>query len=341
MMNDRYSRQTLFSQIGEQGQRRIADKHVLIIGAGALGTGSAESLVRAGVGKITIVDRDYVEFSNLQRQQLYVEEDAEKRVPKAFAAARRLRQINSEVLIESHILDVVPQEFEKLIDGVDLILDATDNFDIRMMINDISQKHDIPWIYGSCFGSYGISFTIIPKKTPCLHCLMERVPLSGLTCDTAGIINPTVGLVVAHQTAEALKILVEDWSALRKKIITFDLCTNQHSAVTVSKLKNENCLSCGENPTYPYLQFDNQMKAAVLCGRDTVQIRPNYKEKPDIDKIFSSLFTKGHDVQRNAFLFFLVINERQRLVMFKDGRTLVHGTNDVIEAKKLYHRYFG
>src|SRR5690625_1104263 len=136
MMNDRYSRQTLFSQIGEQGQRRIADKHVLIIGAGALGTGSAESLVRAGVGKITIVDRDYVEFSNLQRQQLYVEEDAEKCVPKALAAARRLKQINSKVLIDSHILDVVPQEFERLIDGVDLILDATDNFDIRMMIKD-------------------------------------------------------------------------------------------------------------------------------------------------------------------------------------------------------------
>lgn len=341
MKTDRYSRQTLFSQIGEQGQQRLAEKHVLIIGAGALGTGSAEALVRAGIGKITIVDRDYVEFSNLQRQQLYVEADAEKRIPKALAAKERLKQINSDVIIESHILDVTPQEFETLVPRVDLILDATDNFDIRMMINDISQKHEIPWIYGSCVGSYGISFTIIPKKTPCLHCLMESVPLSGLTCDTVGIINPTVGLVVAHQVAEALKILVEDWSALREKIVTFDLWTNEHSTVAVSKLKKENCLSCGESPTYPFLQFDNQMKTAVLCGRDTVQIRHNYKEKPDVDKIFTSLLAKGHDVQRNPFLFFLSINEQQRLVMFEDGRTLVHGTNDVVEAKKLYYRYFG
>jgi molybdopterin/thiamine biosynthesis adenylyltransferase len=341
MMNDRYSRQTLFSQIGEQGQQRIADKHVLIIGAGALGTGNAESLVRAGVGKLTIVDRDYVELSNLQRQQLYVEVDAENLVPKAFAAKKRLHEINSEVMIESHILDVVPQEFERLIAGVDLILDATDNFDIRMMINDMSQKYEIPWIYGSCVGSYGISFTIIPKETPCLHCLMENVPLNGLTCDTAGIINPTVGLVVAHQTAEALKILVEDWDALRKKIITFDLWTNQHSTVAVSKMKKENCLSCGENPIYPFLRFENQIQTAVLCGRDTVQIRHPHKEKRDLEKIFASLSAKGHDVQLNSFLLFLAINEQQRLVMFQDGRALVHGTNDVIEAKKLYHRYFG
>lgn len=341
MTTNRYSRQTLFTPIGEQGQRRMANKHVLIIGAGALGTGSSEALVRAGVGKITIVDRDYVEWSNLQRQQLYVEADAENRIPKAFAAEKRLKQINSTVIVHAHILDVTPQVFESLIVGVDLILDATDNFDIRMMINDMSQKHAIPWIYGSCVGSYGISFTIIPNETPCLHCLMESVPLGGLTCDTAGIINPAVGLVVAHQTTEALKILVEDWDALRKKVISFDLWTNQQSTIEVSKMKKENCLSCGVNATYPFLQFDNQTKTAVLCGRDTVQIRSPHKEKRDLPAVAALLSATGHDVEHNAFLLFLTVNEGQRLVMFQDGRTLVHGTNDIVEAKTLYHRYFG
>lgn len=340
MTIDRYSRQTLFAPIGEQGQRKLADKHVLIIGAGALGTGSAESLVRAGVGKITIVDRDYVEWSNLQRQQLYVEADAKHRIPKAYAAEKRLKQINSDIIVNAHILDVTPQEMEVLIVGVDLILDATDNFDIRLIINDMSQKHGIPWIYGSCVGSYGISFTIIPEKTPCLHCLMESVPFGGLTCDTAGIINPTVGLVVAHQTTEALKILVEDWDALRKKVISFDLWQNQQSTIDVSKMKKVDCLSCGVHATYPFLHFDNQTKTAVLCGRNTVQIRPPQPVKHNLEKLSGLLFTQGHDVEHNSFLLCLTINNGQRLVMFQDGRTLVHGTNDIVEAKKLYHRYF-
>lgn len=341
MIKERYSRQTLFTPIGEQGQQKIANKHVLIIGAGALGTASAESLVRAGVGKITIVDRDYVEWSNLQRQQLYVEADAAHQIPKAYAAEKRLQEINSDVIVKAHIMDVTPLEMEALIVGVDLILDATDNFDIRLIINDISQKHGIPWIYGSCVGSYGISFTIIPGKTPCLHCLMESVPFGGLTCDTAGIINPTVGLVVAHQTTEALKIIVEDWDALRNKIISFDLWNNQQSTIDVSKMKKDDCLSCGVHASYPFLHFDNQMKTAVLCGRDTVQIRPPHQIKHNLEKLSATLARQGHDVKHNAFLLFLTINNGQRLVMFQDGRTLVHGTNDIVEAKKLYHRYFG
>src|SRR5690606_18967730 len=193
----------------------LREKHVLIVGLGALGTHSSEILTRAGVGKLTIVDRDYIEWSNLQRQQLYTEEDAEGRIPKAVAAEKRLKAINSEVEIESHIMDVTPTELEQLVSGVDLILDGTDNFDIRMMMNDISQKYNIPWIYGSCVGSYGMSFTIIPEKTPCLHCLLETVPVGGPTCDTAGIISPTVSQVVVHQTTEALKILTGNEQALR------------------------------------------------------------------------------------------------------------------------------
>lgn len=281
-MNERYSRQELFSPIGVEGQQKISKKHVLVIGAGALGTGSAEGLVRAGIGKLTIVDRDYVEWSNLQRQQLYCEEDAEKRMPKAVAAENRLKALNSDVIVKSHVLDVSVEELERLVDRVDLILDATDNFDTRMLINDISQKFKIPWIYGACVGSYGISYTIVPEVTPCLNCLLETVPIGGLTCDTAGIISPAVQTVVAYQLTEALKILVEDYDSLRNKIVSFDLWKNEHTAINVKKLKKDSCLSCGSKRTYPHLSYLNKTKTAVLCGRESVQIRPAMKFERDL-----------------------------------------------------------
>lgn len=228
-MSDRYSRQELFQPIGIKGQQKLSQKHVLIIGAGALGTGSSEALVRAGVGRITIVDRDYVEWSNLQRQQLYTEDDAAQRIPKAIAAENRLRQINSEVNIRALVTDVTTEEIESLVDGVDLIMDATDNFDTRLLINDASQKYQIPWVYGALVGSYGLTYTILPGKTPCLSCLLETVPLGGATCDTVGVISPAVQMVVAYQTAEALKILVEDFDAVRPTLLSFDLWTNHSS----------------------------------------------------------------------------------------------------------------
>ncbi|WP_312503678.1 ThiF family adenylyltransferase, partial [Bacillus luti] len=176
-MEARYSRQQLFKPIGIQGQEKIRNKHVLIVGAGALGSASSESFVRAGIGKLTIIDRDYVEWSNLQRQQLYSEEDAREKIPKAIAAKNRLEQINSEVQMDASV-----ENMEDLLKNVDVIIDATDNFDIRFIINDLSQKHNIPWIYGSCVGSYGMSYTIIPQETPCLHCVLKNVPVTGVTC---------------------------------------------------------------------------------------------------------------------------------------------------------------
>ncbi|WP_408009353.1 thiazole biosynthesis adenylyltransferase ThiF [Pseudalkalibacillus sp. A8] len=339
-MTGRYSRQTLFTPIGEAGQQKIREKHVLIVGAGALGTGNAEALVRAGVGKLTIVDRDYVEWSNLQRQQLYGEKDAVDRLPKAIAAKSRLSLINSDVEIEAHILDATPEELENLITGVDLILDATDNFDTRMMINDISQKYSIPWIYGACVGSYGISFTILPGTSPCLNCMLDSVPIGGLTCDTAGIISPAVQMVVAYQTAEALKILVEDWAALRGKLVSFDVWTNQQTAINISKAKKEECLSCGKEPTYPYLAYENQTKTAVLCGRDSVQIRPPNRQHRDLTAMKEMLEDKGGRIEQNPYLLSFTVNDR-RMVLFNDGRALIHGTKDKSEAKTLYHRYFG
>ncbi|KAA0547479.1 thiazole biosynthesis adenylyltransferase ThiF [Bacillus sp. BGMRC 2118] len=339
-MSERYSRHEIFAPIGVEGQKKIREKHVLIIGAGALGSGNAEALTRAGIGKLTIVDRDYVEWSNLQRQQLYGEQDVVQKLPKAIAAKNRLSEINSDVEINAVVADATVQEFEQLIKGVHVIIDATDNFDTRLVINDISQKYNIPWIYGACVGSYGISYTIVPGETPCLHCLLEKVPMGGMTCDTAGIISPAVNMVVSYQISEALKILVEDYGNLRKKLVTFDLWTNQYAAISVGKLKRDSCTSCGIDRTYPFLSFENQLKTAVLCGRDTVQIRPQEGVNRNLEELEKQLKLTGGKVERNPFLLSFE-TDGKRLVIFKDGRVLIHGTKDITEAKGIYHRYLG
>ena|SRR5690625_2331392 len=337
-MENRYSRQILFQPIGMDGQKKLLSKHILIIGLGTLGAQSSEMFARAGIGKLTIVDRDYIEWSNLQRQQLYTEEDAKKRLPKAIAAKRRLQEINSEIEINAHIVDVTPEEIEWLIKDVDLMIDATDNFDIRMIMNDIAQKHEVPWIYGSCVGSYGMSFTVIPKKTPCLHCLMETVPVGGPTCDTAGIIMPTSSRVVAHQMGEALKILTGNKEALLGKLMSFDVWTNQTVEMDVSTLKKNTCASCGKNATYPFLDFDKQMKTAVLCGRESVQIRPTTNKRRDLNRLAEQLKVIGGKVEQNPFLVSFTVNEN-RMVVFEDGRAIIHGTKDVEQARTMYHRY--
>ncbi|MDQ0160259.1 thiazole biosynthesis adenylyltransferase ThiF [Alkalibacillus salilacus] len=339
-MWERYSRQILFDGIGEEGQRKLQNKHVLIVGAGALGTGNAEVLTRSGVGRITIVDRDYVEISNLQRQQLYTERDAIDRIPKAIAAQKRLREINPNVEVNGKIIDVTVEEIDQLVSDVDLMIDATDNFDIRFLINDTAQKHRIPWIYGGCVSSYGLSFTIIPGETPCLSCLLETIPLGGATCDTVGVISPTVQMVVAYQTVEAMKILVEDFESVRRKLVSFDLWNNEQSTLDVSRLKKEGCPSCGESPVYPYLSYENQTKTAVLCGRNTVQIRPPKKIDRDLHALVKQLEKQGGTIEQNPFLVTYHYVDR-RVVFFKDGRVLIHGMKDIVEAKKIYHQLLG
>ncbi|MEL3972246.1 MoeB/ThiF family adenylyltransferase [Rossellomorea oryzaecorticis] len=338
-MNERYSRQQLFAPIGESGQKSISSKHVLVVGAGALGAGNAEALVRAGVGKLTIADRDYVEWSNLQRQQLYTEKDASVRLPKAAAAKKQLRKINSEVEIEAHIMDVGPNDLLRMTKDVDLIIDGTDNFDTRLLINDVSFKRDIPWIYGGCAGSYGITHTFIPGMTPCLTCMMETIPSQSMTCDTSGIISPAVSMVVSYQVSEALKILTGDLNAVRHTLTSFDVWRNEHSSVNVRALKKPNCPSCGENPRYPYLQYENQLKSAVLCGRDAVQIRPARTEAVDLERLADQMEYHMERVEKNAYLIACKTG-KHRIVLFRDGRALIHGTKDVTEAKSLYHRYF-
>ncbi|MGG0303581.1 molybdopterin-synthase adenylyltransferase MoeB [Bacillus albus] len=338
-MAERYSRQQLFKPIGNRGQEKIRNKHVLIVGAGALGSASAESFVRAGIGKLTIIDRDYVEWSNLQRQQLYSEQDAREKMPKAIAAKNRLEQINSEVHIHAFVMDAVAENMDDLLKNVDVIIDATDNFDIRFVINDLSQKHNIPWVYGSCVGSYGMSYTIIPQKTPCLHCVLKNVPVAGVTCDTAGIISPAVQIVAAYQVAEALKILVEDFSAIRKTFFMFDIWNNQNQFIKLGKIKTDDCPSCGLNRTYPYLSYKNQTKVAALCGRNTVQIRPVENRKYDFDNIEKVLKKLGR-VERNPYLLSCQLDD-YRVVIFRDDRVFIHGTNDMSKAKQLYYRVFG
>ncbi|MCM3586818.1 thiazole biosynthesis adenylyltransferase ThiF [Mesobacillus maritimus] len=339
-MSNRYSRQTLFPPIGKEGQEKIRSKHVLMIGAGALGSGNAEVLTRAGVGKLTIIDRDYVEASNLQRQQLYTENDVAEKLPKAAAAEKRLKAINSDVEIQAIIGDATPEKLEELADEVDLIIDATDNFETRMAINDISQKYEIPWIYGACVASYGMSFTVIPGKTPCLNCLLKTIPIQGMTCDTGGIIGPTVQMVVAHQTAEALKILVEDWDALRSAFVSFDVWRNDYTTMKMSRAKDPGCLSCGEHPEYPYLSAENRTKTTVLCGRDTVQIRPPHNEGVDLKEMAGKLKALGYEVKGNPYLLSAELEEN-RFVLFQDGRALIHGTKDMAQAKSLYSRLLG
>ena len=338
-MHNRYSRQQLFSPIGEKGQQLLKQKHVLIIGVGALGSASAEALVRAGIGKLTIIDRDYVEWSNLQRQQLYTEQDAREKVPKVIAAKKRLQRINSELEISALILDASTEELQGLLKGVDLMIDATDNFDIRFMMNDMAQKYQIPWIYGSCVGSYGATYTIVPGTTPCLHCLLKIMPNNGMTCDTVGIISPAVQIVAAYQVTEAFKILVGDEKARRKTYLTFDAWQNQHYEINVEKMRKEDCPSCGKNPTYPYLSYENQTKSEILCGRDAVQIRPPKPIQYNLDQLAVQLRPYGK-IQKNPYLLSLQTPD-YRFVIFQDGRVVIHGIQNIQEAKSIYHRLLG
>lgn len=336
-MKDRYSRQSLFKPIGEAGQEKIRNKHVMILGCGALGTSNADNLARAGIGKLTLMDRDYVEYSNLQRQKLFTEADADNQVPKVIAAKEKLQAINSEVEIVTHVMDVTNLSLVPHLKDVDLLIDATDNFDIRFIMNDLIHKYDIPWIFGSCVGSTGMSYTVLPGETPCLYCLLNTTSMSGATCDSVGVISPAVQMVVAHQTTEALKLLVEDKAALRTKLVMFDLWSNQYQMINVDRAKKETCPTCGELPVYPYLNYEGQTKTEVLCGRNTVQIRAN--REVVLDDLAVHLKNLGK-VNVNEFLLSLEY-DAYRVVIFHDGRAFIHGTDSLEQARKIYYQLVG
>lgn len=338
-MNERYSRQTLFKPIGDTGQQRLSDAVVAIVGCGALGSAIAETFVRAGIGEIHLVDRDYVEWSNLQRQQLFTEEDAKSMLPKVAAAEKRLKAIRNDVNLVTYLDNFDAPLAEKLAAASDLILDATDNFETRLLISDAAMKHQIPWIYGACVGSSGVVFPFIPGASACFRCLLPVLPSVNETCDTAGIIAPAVQVTAALQCAEAMKWLSGNRETMRKKIHHFNLWDNSQLDVGISRIKNEACETCGAEPVYPSLQSAGY-GAAVLCGRDAVQILPDPNRPITLDdaeriggRLQANMRRTPYFVELTAF--------GHRMVLFGNGRLLIHGIKNIKEGQRLYHQLFG
>jgi molybdopterin-synthase adenylyltransferase len=335
----RYSRQVLFQEIGPEGQARLAAARVVLVGCGALGTVQASLLVRAGVGRLRIIDRDFVEESNLQRQILFDEEDARAILPKALAAETKLRAVNSLVSIEGVVEDVNPSTAARLLQGFDLILDATDNFDARFLLNDFSVKTGIPWIYGACVGSYGLTFPVLPGETACLRCVFESAPPAGFspTCDTAGVLGPIVGIVASLQTAEALKILVGRRDRVTRKIASLDVWEGRQDLIDLPP-RDPACPCCARHE-FAYLEGAQGSETTTLCGRDAVQIRRRDGARVDLDQLARRLGALG-TLERNRFLLRAEI-DTYRLTVFEDGRAIIGGTSDPAVARSVYARYIG
>lgn len=338
-MNERYSRQILFNQIGKDGQEKLLNSRVLLVGCGALGAAHAEVLARAGVGFLRIVDRDFVEFTNLQRQTLYSENDAKERLPKAVAAKNRLAEINSEIEIDAIVADINHSNIEGYVKDVDLILDGTDNFQIRYLLNDACVKHKKTWIYGAAVSSYGTTMTIFPNETPCLRCIFEEMPDAGSspTCDTTGVISPIISSVSAIQTTEAMKILTGNTDALHKSLIQIDVWQNDWRKIKLSK-PNDDCECCGKR-NFEFLDAETNEFSAILCGRNAVQIAPPKHTKIDLQMLSERLKQHG-EIKQNEYLMRLKFGNYE-LTIFSDARAIIRGTDDISEARSIYAKYIG
>ena len=338
-MNERYSRQILFGGIGREGQERLLDSRVLLVGCGALGASHAEMLARAGVGKLRIVDRDFVEFTNLQRQTLYRESDASERIPKAIAAKNRIAEINSEIDVEAVVADINNSNVESLIDGCDLVLDGTDNFQIRYLVNDACVKHDKPWIYGAAVSSYGTTMTVLPGETPCLRCIFEEMPDAGSspTCDTAGVIMPIISSIASIQVAETLKLLTDHRDVLHRSLIQIDVWQNEWRKIKLTD-PNPDCIACGHRK-FEFLDAEAQEFSAVLCGRNAVQVAPPRAVKLDLASL-SNRLAPFSEVKQNEYLL-RFSPDVYEVTVFTDGRAIVKGTDDISVARSLYAKYIG
>ncbi|TWT77090.1 Sulfur carrier protein ThiS adenylyltransferase [Posidoniimonas polymericola] len=338
---DRYAKQVRFAPIGEQGQQRIADSSVLVVGCGALGSVVAESLVRSGVGRVRLVDRDFLELSNLQRQTLYDEEDLATGLPKAVLAGRRLAKINSQVAVDAVVADVTHHNMAELAAGVDVIVDALDNFETRLLINDYAVSTGTPWVYGGCIGAEGQVMAILPGETPCLTALVPEPPAPGEspTCDTAGVIAPAVNVVASFQAAEALKLLSGARNAVNRRLTSIDLWRNRVRMLDVSKLHADGtCPTCHERE-FPWLRGDRGSQAVVLCGRNAVQLRAAVPGDVDLDALAARLRPAG-PATVNAFLLRLQAGVHT-LTLFRDGRCIVSGTDDPAKARSLVAQHLG
>ncbi len=340
---ERYSRQILFEPIGPEGQRRLLAARVTLIGCGALGTTLANLLARAGVGFLRIVDRDFVELSNLQRQALFDERDAAECLPKAEAARRKLAGINSDVRVEAVVADATPLNIESFAEGVDLLLDGTDNFEARFLINDTAIKHRIPWIYGACVGAVGLAMPILPGQTPCLRCVFEQAPPPEMspTCDTVGVLGPVVSMVAGHQASEALKILTGRRDAVSRRLLHIDAWSGRIVQINVdASARAGECPCCGQG-RYEYLAGPLGSSAVRLCGRDSVQISPPPGLHVDLAALADRLRPAASAPPLvNEYLLRAAIG-RHRITLFTDGRAIIQGTDRPDEARGVYARYVG
>jgi adenylyltransferase/sulfurtransferase len=338
---NRYDRQMRFAPLGEAGQRKLAQGRALVCGCGALGSVAANLLVRAGVGFVRIVDRDFVELSNLQRQLLFDEQDVADALPKAVAAAEKLRQINSAVTVESVVADVTHTNIAKLADDVDVIVDGTDNFATRFLVNDYAVKHGKPWVYGGSIGAEGQSMTIVPGETACLACLVPEPPPPGATptCDTAGVLGPVVAVIAAIETAEAIKILSGHVEAVSRQLAVVELWDNRLRHVDLSRLRDESDCRVCRHGEFEWLSGRRGDDSAVLCGRNAVQLAAPPGTVLSLDQLAQRLEGVGR-VVRNPFLLRLSVDGYQ-LTAFPDGRTIVSGTGDVAVARTLQAKYIG
>ena len=333
---EKYSRQILFPPIGEAGQARLARSRVVIIGAGALGTFQASHLARAGVGTLRMVDRDFVEESNLQRQVLFDESDAAQNLPKAVAAERKLRAINSDIRVEGVVADFEPRNAEDLVRGFEVILDGTDNFEARYLLNDVAVKLGIPWVYGAAVGSYAATMTIRPTHTACLACVFPAPPEGlGETCDTVGVIAPAVAWAAAIQVTETLKLLLGRLRELHGKLMSADMWENRFQEVRTPP--DAQCRVCGARE-FRYLDGESSV-AGMLCGRNAVQIRQMEARALNLAELKKRLAPLGV-VSGNEFLVRFELAPFE-LTIFPDGRAIVKGTDDPAVARGLYAKYVG
>ncbi len=335
-MSERYSRQILFRSIGEKGQSKLAQARVAIVGCGATGSALAGLLARAGVGTLRIIDRDYVEPSNLQRQSLFDEQDAAESLPKAIAAARKIAAFNSEIKVETKVDDLVPANIEALLEGMHLILDGTDNFETRYLVNDFAVDRELPWIYSAAVGSYTVTLNVLPTETACLACIFPDSPRGMVeTCETSGILNSAVNMVASVAATEALKLLVGDREHVRRTLLSFDVWTNEHAEISAAKPR-AGCRACSERE---FIHLAGEGRPHItMCGRNSVQIHERHRP---IDFAEMSRRLEGHGLVRHNDFVLKFWRDPYELTLFPDGRAIIKGTTDTAVARSLYARYVG
>jgi molybdopterin-synthase adenylyltransferase len=334
--DERYSRQILFKGIGPEGQDRLAQARVAVVGCGATGSALASLLARAGVGYLRIIDRDYIEPSNLQRQVLFDEADAAASLPKAVAAAKKISAFNSDITVEPHVSDLNPENCEELLDGVHLILDGTDNFETRYLINDYAVQNGIPWIYTAAVGSYCVAMNILPGETACLACVFPASPTGTVeTCDTSGILNSAVNVIASISATEALKYLVGAKDKMRRALLSMDVWWNDRSEISTAKPRPD--CACCQQREFPHLAGEGRPHI-TMCGRNSVQIHERHRPI-NFEEVSRTLAPHG-TVRHNEFVL-KFWREPYEMTLFPDGRAIIKGTTDTGVARSLYARFIG